>query len=35
MFPHNLSRAEARERARLIEMRTYTIELDLAGGSET
>ena len=35
MFPHNLSRAEARERARLIEMRTYAIELDLAGSSET
>ena len=33
MFPHNLSRAEAQQRARLIETRTYDIELDLSGGA--
>ena len=31
MFPNNLTRAEAQDRAALIETESYTIEIDLSG----
>ena len=35
MFPNNLTRAEAQDRAALIESESYAIEIDLSGRSVT
>ena len=35
MFPDNLTRAEAQERAALIETESYAVEIDLSGRSVT
>ena len=34
-MPSNLTRDEARERARLLDVESYRVELDLTGGDAT